>query len=338
MNPEIITDEQIRKSAPYTDAQIRIGRALRELVEARQLTHTGVAQGIGGGISAALVGNIVGLKHKHWPAVSSQHWEQVAKYLRQAARPKHKQPLSDYIALPVTLMIKSNLAICLNQSDIGLIYGIAGGGKTYAAHQFQKEEAHVYYSCATPASNTVFSFFQQIARDLNLAGSVGAFRTQALILNRLAAVKAPRLLIIDEAHHLSQPCIDAARCVYDALNQNSPDGFGMALIGNTPILAQIRRKAASAQIISRIGRTIRIDSAGNENVAALLEAVGGDSENKPLFRACLRVGEKAGALRRVVKVLRDAAVLAQAEGGGITVEHVEIAERERVADRDAAAA
>lgn len=280
---------------------------IRQLSRRAEFTHARIASGVRA--SSATISNLINNKHELWPVATSKIWDNIHGYLKTIGVPMRQKPLSRFIDLPITTELTGLLQACHTQSDFGLIYGLAGGGKTYAAKHYMNSNINVFYYSATPARSTVYSFLCGLARATGAKQSGSAANVEHSIFESLS-VQAPRLLIIDEAHHLPQPVIDQIRCLYDNLSGGS-NAFGVVLIGNWKILTSIRQRDAAAQIISRFGWQKRITEAGADNVLEVVKASSPDAAADDKFlQLANQIADGDGALRRLVKILRDAIILA----------------------------
>lgn len=271
------------------------------------------------------------------PGKDSEAWTKIENFIRSVGAPRRQKPLAGHIDLPITRIIQNGLDTARQFSDIALIYGAAGCGKSHAARHYASKHSGVRYMSVTPGSaSTMFSFLRALARGIEVPIAATTYRLEELVLERLAPRGgAPTLLICDECHLLSQKILDELRCIYDNLEGR---GFGLALLGNQPILSVIRQRTAAAQIISRIGIQINVATAGNENVAAILAAAGIDGKDRQMIDVARHIAGRDGGLRTLIKVVRDAIILSEHDKETLNAEHLQAAASDRVADSQRAAA
>ena len=300
-------------------------RQLRDGGDARYSSNNTLASAIG--VSSATVHNALNDNVDKWPKLDKV-WEDFLRFLRVAEAPKRALPLSQHMNLPVTRLIQRALREAHQDSDVALIYGFAGAGKTHAATQYAKAHSGVVVVTMSTATRTVFGFLLAVARQLGVDRSGSAAAIEAEVLQKLHGVGGERLLVVDEAHHLRQEALDEARGLYDSLSAGG--GFGLALIGNMPVLAEINKRKAAAQIISRIGRQVRLERIAREDVAAVVTAAGGDVRDRTLMQMAMTVARRDGGIRRLVKVLRNAILEAQMEETPLAASHIATAEAERI--------
>lgn len=316
----------VRDIAPSPDMGREGLRARLEALRDRDGWGNGrIAQELG--VSKATVSQLI--SGKHTARSQGRHWERVEALLATVGEEAGRMPLSDHIDTPTFLRIADALRWAQRQGDIALVYGLAGSGKTWAAKRHCDAHPGVTYVCATPACNTVYALLRLLGRALDVDVRGSAARVEAAVLDALSGA-TPRLLILDEAHHLPQAVIDEARCVYDAACE-SPAPFGLALIGNDPLRSTLMSAARCAQIVSRIGRTVPLSALSGADIERFAAALGGDKNDKGFLSACREVAGKQGALRRLVKVGRDATALAASDGRDkVSASDIRTAEQVRV--------
>ncbi|MEA4857950.1 AAA family ATPase [Solidesulfovibrio sp.] len=202
--------------------------------------------------------------------------------------------------------------------DIAVTYGGAGVGKTCTAMQYQRENPNVWIATMTPATSSLATCLERIALSVGIREvPQGALRIESAITSRIQGTGG--LLIVDEAQHLSKAALEGVRSIHD-LTQ-----VGLALLGNESVYAQLTggsRQAHFAQLFSRIGRRLRLNTPDKEDVEALLDAwsVPGDARE-----SCRQVARQNGALRGLTKMLRVASMMAAGEGHALSNEHVRAA-------------
>lgn len=294
--------------AEKTNAEMKsLAARLRQLSHRAEFTHARIASGIHA--STATVSNLINDKREYFPVATSKIWDNIAAYLKTIGVPQRAGPLEGFIPLPITAELTGIFHACHTRSDFGVVYGRAGCGKSFAAARYAENDANVHLYEATPARSTVYSFLNGLAGAVGARQEGSAARAESGILEALGA-HAPRLLIIDEAHHLPQPVIDEIRCIYDKLSKGS-NPFGAVLIGNWKILTSLRQRDAAAQIISRLGWQKRITEAGADNVLEIVKAAApAAAADEKFLQLANQIADGDGALRRLILIMRDAIILA----------------------------
>jgi DNA transposition AAA+ family ATPase len=206
-----------------------------------------------------------------------------------------------------------------HMADMGIVYGGAGLGKTMTAVRYQEEAPNVWIATMTPSIMSVSACFERVAFAIGISSiPTSASRAENAVVARVQGSRG--LIIVDEAQHLSVTCLDALRGLYDA------SGIGLVFMGNERVYAQLTggsRKAHFAQLFSRIGRQLRLTAPVNGDIDTLLDAWG--ITEKQARALCREIGSKAGALRGLTKVLRQAGLMIDEADSAIRAEHVEAA-------------
>lgn len=115
--------------------------------------------------------------------------------------------------------------------DISLVYGDAGAGKTTALEYYTKNYSGVVMVTANSCTSSAASILQMIART---TGKVLTGKKELLMASLVDHFKnTGRLIIIDEADHLTLSALQAIR------NLNDQAGIGIVLSGNNKIYTQM---------------------------------------------------------------------------------------------------
>lgn len=206
-----------------------------------------------------------------------------------------------------------------HMADMGIVYGGAGLGKTMTAQRYQADAPNVWIATMAPSISSVSACFERVALAVGIHHvSSRAVSAENAIVSRVQGSRG--LIVIDEAQHLTVLCLDALRGLYDA------SGIGLVFMGNERVYAQLTggsRKAHFAQLFSRIGRQLRLTAPANGDIDVLLDAWG--IREKKARALCREIGVKAGALRGLAKVLRQAGLMVGDNDTTIHAEHIEAA-------------
>lgn len=188
-----------------------------------------------------------------------------------------------------------------------LVYGDSGAGKTTALKKYAAENAGVSYIAINSAERSAAAVLKRIASELgrNAAGSCSD------VMNRLVEFLkgTKRLIILDEADHLTISALDAVR------NLNDEAGAGIVLSGNYKLFNQLYFGARGAksyefdQLKSRLylkkritngyktEELARIFPAANKKALTLLKNIA-DNESlraaKKLYSLTMNNSEKTG--------------------------------------------
>jgi DNA transposition AAA+ family ATPase len=198
--------------------------------------------------------------------------------------------------------------------DVAVIVGAPGTGKTTACVQYKATHPNVWHLTAEPL--------------ISACGPVMKYLREAVGLPEMETYRIPHamqmkiqntqgLIIVDEAQHLSTEALDQLRSVHDRC------GVGLALVGSEELWRRVDgggRKAAFAQLFSRVGIRVAVGRSSVRDIEVLLDAAGIHDEKQ---RAVLKtIGQKPGALRGIVKTLRAARKVAAGAGEALGEQHI----------------
>lgn len=232
-----------------------------------------------------------------------------------------------WVSTPTGEAILGALAYAQIASDVAVIYGGAGLGKTSAIRRHAATSLSVWHVTMSPSSASVVTALEEICAVLGLTEQGGAAKLHRAIVKRVRDTRG--LIVIDEAQHLSTAALDQIRSIHDATDTGEGATVGLALVGNTEVYARLcggNRSEQMSRLHSRVGRRLHLKSSVSGDVGALIEAWGlTDGKCHSLVR---QIAERPGALRSVTKVLRLAAMHAAAAGEALCCSHVSEAWRE----------
>lgn len=229
----------------------------------------------------------------------------------------------EYVATPSSERVIAALTYAQVASDIAIVYGGAGLGKTTAIRQYALRSPNVWPATMSPATASVATALEEIAEAVGAGSAVGggAARLFRAICRRVS--ESAGLIVIDEAQHLSVAALDQIRAIHDAT------GLGVALVGNESVYARLtggNRAAYLDRLYSRIGKRVRLVKSTQADVVAILSAW--DIDAKPCRAQLIDIASKPGGLRGLTKVLRLGSMYAAAEGRALCCDDVRTAWRE----------
>ena len=226
-----------------------------------------------------------------------------------------------WVETPSAVRIDAALGYAQMAGDLGVVYGGAGMGKTLTARRYAGRRPNVWLATMSPASAALLPCLERVSQACGMrAAAHRAARLEADLCDRLRGTRG--LLIVDEAQpqNLSVRAIEGLRSLHDA------SGVGLVLMGNERVytrLAGSRGSADFAQILSRVGKRVRLAGPAKGDISRLLDAwrPAVTPEARKLAAAIARKPERA--LRGMTKVLLLAALIAR--GAKIGGTHVEAA-------------
>ena len=215
--------------------------------------------------------------------------------------------LDRHADLAVTDQVERAASHAQANADIAVVFGAAGAGKTWALKHYCRARAGAWHVAMSPAVTTPASVLSRIARALGAgAGLVTTALLEQAVVDRLSGAGSS-LLVVDEAHHLTQQLLDVVRWVHDQA------ACGLVLCGNEPLWGRLASGDRAAQIVSRVGLTYRLRRPAVADVVALAAMLMGAAPERKARGAVLTAASGMGGLRAVRKLISQAALLAAAE-------------------------
>lgn len=158
----------------------------------------------------------------------------------------------DYVETSISKDVYSIISYCHINRCIGAVIGDAGIGKTKAARKYTEDFSEAICITASKACKSLKDLYKMIARKLRLNENRNIFDLQIDIRSRLDG--SNKVLIIDEAQHLSITAIDGIRYFNDEDNDSRLEPIGIVLIGNHELRSKMlgRNEASLAQLFNRI--------------------------------------------------------------------------------------
>lgn len=167
--------------------------------------------------------------------------------LRQMHEKKKVAPKEpDFVPTTISKAVINAIKYCHIQGKIAVVYGDAGVGKTMAVRQYLKDNSLAVGITISPTYASITGVNELLADQLGVRERV-ARKITSEIINRLRG--SGRVLVIDEAQHLTVRTLNHLRCISDE------SGVGIAFIGNDEVYTKMKGhgRADFAQLFSRIG-------------------------------------------------------------------------------------
>lgn len=172
--------------------------------------------------------------------------EKVSSLMQTHEKKKIAPKEPDFVPTTISRTVINAIRYCHIQGKIAVVYGDAGIGKTMAVRQYLKENSLAVGITISPTYASITGVNELLADQLGVRERVARKITKEII-NRLRG--SGRVLVIDEAQHLTVRTLNHLRCISDE------SGIGLALIGNDEVYTKMKGhgRADFAQLFSRIG-------------------------------------------------------------------------------------
>ena len=200
--------------------------------------------------------------------------------------------------------------------DISLIYGDAGLGKTVSLKQYINFHPDVIYIELKDCDKSVKGVCEKI---LSCIGKMQRGTDRTLVDAITDYLKAtPRLIIIDEAQHLSIRALENLRAINDVTES------GIVLCGNPTVYDRMhgRGQAHFAQLYIRIGIRRHIVEPTLEDITKIFLSYELDKESLLYLH---KLALQRGGIRNCVKVLNIALHLRNDEKEPLSIDHLQSA-------------
>ncbi len=211
-----------------------------------------------------------------------------------------------------------NIAVSFAKAagDISLIYGEAGLGKTVSLKQYVKTHADAIYIELKDCDKSIKGVSEKI---LSYIGKQQNGTDRVLVDTIINYLKAtPKLIIIDEAQHLSIRALENLRAINDVTET------GIVLCGNPTVYDRMhgRGQAHFAQLYSRIGIRRHILEPSLDDIRAIFKPY---TLDKDCLRYLHKLALQRGGIRNCVKVLNIALQLQDNEKEPLNIDYLQSA-------------
>ena len=154
---------------------------------------------------------------------------------------------------------------CHIENEIGVCYGSAGIGKTFAVKRYALENTDVILVEAD-LGYTPKVLFSEIHKKLGFDGCGSIHGMFLDIIDKLKA--SGRLIIVDEAEHLPYKSLELLRRIYDKAN------VGILLVGMPRLIMNLKgEKRQYAQLYSRVGIATRLNPLTESDKKAIISSI-----------------------------------------------------------------
>lgn len=214
-----------------------------------------------------------------------------------------------------TRAIQQKAKIAHLYGEIVVIFGPAGCGKSTALRDYQQNTNGVIYIEADVTTNSPRCVLKLILSAMGEEPKGSTADMMQLIISKLSDTN--RLLIIDEAQHLTEKSFDAVRAINDKAH------VGIVYAGNPSILKRMygRQEEELDQLYSRIAYQCPLKN------CYTLEDIEGIYAGAGFSRECIKylyqISKRKGGLRLMVNQCKIAQNLAAALHEEFSVTHLE---------------
>lgn len=213
---------------------------LKQYLKRTGRTQVAVANELG--VSGALVSSFLAGTYKT-PGTVIPKIEELANYDRK----KEVTPKApDYAETTVTRDVINLIEYVKLRGVVGVAYGDAGIGKTYAVREYVRHDSLALYITVAPTDASVKGVNELLCDRMGIRAGKDRQTTREIMDKLLGS---GRVIIVDEAQHLTYRTLEHLRSISDH------SGIGLALIGNAEVYNKIRGtgRAEFAQLFSRVG-------------------------------------------------------------------------------------
>ena len=274
-------------------------RLLREYKERTGKTQSAIAKEMG--VSDGQLSSFLGGNYKAPHTIIPKVEQLVQINDRKEITPKEP----GFQRTTVSGIVMDLIAYCHIQGKIGVVYGDAGIGKTMGIREYVRTHPDgAVVITISPCFATMTGVNELLAEELRIREKVSR-KIQTEAVKKLRG--SNRVLIIDEAQHLTVRVINHLRCIADE------SGVGMAFIGNEEIYLKMRGsgQASYAQLYSRIAdnKHVLTSYITKEDIELVFRESGIDADSVDIL---FRIARTNYGLRGAVNVfVNTAAVFGQ---------------------------
>lgn len=213
----------------------------------------------------------------------------------------------------IALKMGAVCGCCKQDSDLGIIVGASGLGKTEFLKELKRRDRNALVVTADPTARSLGAILLLISK--LIPGVSRESRTNSAFLQAIIEHLrgSKRLLVIDEAHFLSWEAFETVRKIYDST------GIGLVFVGQQFLYDQMkggsRKSLLWDQIFSRVG--MRCHFKGEipmEDVEMIVGKIYSPGLDKRSLEYLHARANGPGKFRSMVKLLQRAQRLAEADG------------------------
>ena len=264
---------------------------LSELMTRRNWSQTQVARAIGK--SSAVISQY--LQGKYPGDVNSLERDIAALINREAEKEKSKRLSVSFVRTYTANRCLEVIKLAHLDSDINVIYGDAGMGKTMIMRQYAAENPGAILLEADPGY-TARVVLEELCAKLGLNRRGNMHELSDAIISALR--DSGRVLLIDEAENLPLRALEVIRRIHDKA------GIGVVLAGMPRLIINLKGKRGELkQLYSRVGFALALGEVlPREDIDAIAANVLKDAQEQAVGDALFTASK--GNARRLFKLLR----------------------------------
>lgn len=198
-----------------------------------------------------------------------------------------------FVMTSISRTVINLISYCHIQGKVGVVYGDAGVGKTMGIREYKRlNPDSAIVITVSPCFATMTGVNELLAEALKIREKMSR-RIYSEAVHKLKGSR--RVIIIDEAQHLTTRVINHLRCISDE------SGVGMAFVGNEEIYMKMRGsgQAAYAQLYSRIAdkKHVLTGSITFDDISLLFGSI-----DKPALDVLYKISKTNYGIRGAVNV------------------------------------
>ncbi|PTS73822.1 hypothetical protein DBR17_17895 [Sphingomonas sp. HMWF008] len=255
----------------------------------------------GGTIGAFAIDKYAGNNQRIADAVYSFRQRLVA----QATMAMEVPAVPSYFETPSSRRMTARLTFAQIRGRISVVATVPGLGKTTSCENYASADPLVYLATMSPTSEGILTMLIAILDAMGERDAKGTPQALSRRIKERMRSSPGGLLIVDEAHNLSEKALDELRTLNDAT------GFGLCLAGNQDVLLRLKtgsRRAALAQLESRVGNYMIAYGPEPGDAQALASAWNVSDAAQVAYLE--KIAAMPGTLRTCTYVLETAAMMA----------------------------
>lgn len=238
---------------------------LKQLMEKKNLSFLNVSRSLGiskSGLNMWMNGNYSGNEQKLNKAVKSFIEREKIKDSRYSL---------DFTLTSIAKTVFEVAQLCHIESEIGVVYGKAGLGKTTAVKEYAKSNSDVIL-IEVDFGYTARVLFSELHKKVGYEGRGTVYSMMQDIIFKLK--DSGRLIIVDEAEHLPYKVLELLRRIYDKAN------VGILLVGMPRLIENLRgNKGEYQQLYSRVGIAKKLNNLNIADTKQIVESILPDKNN-----------------------------------------------------------